>query len=452
MRLQRFEVQGYKNLRQRVVLEDLGAINVIHGENNVGKSNLLQAIGLFFRVLSHMSQQRLEVGAKRVWHCPVNEWNAIGFPATEIFDLEAPSRPAPIELGAQVLLDDEEVRELGIADETRHADIELHISRDFDRIAVRVPVVHLGEQDVPGGGLDEMAKGLVTLLSRRHLAQVDDIVDRFAFLSTDRRLWDERGEAARDLVPAHLLLQLYDARESMEPERYRRWELFTETMGRFSDILGKGSFIALFHRQPEPGRARLAWQTEHARIPVELMGSGVQQIVAIVARLMMSDATIVAIEEPELNLRFGLQRRLYERFEDITASDTGPRQIFLTSHSPAFESGAFFYGMRATPEGPVVERRPASEAPIFTEHALGDDVEVYMHARNAVPAWVSSDGVVQLSPRIRAELGIERGGGVVMWKRSAHPYVELLTDEQFLEDMRSHRRGEEEKGEGNDRE
>jgi hypothetical protein len=442
MRLQRFEVQGYKNLRQRVVLEDLGAINVIHGENNVGKSNLLQAIGLFFRVLSHMSQEGLVVEVNHVMYRAVKEWNKLGFPAAEIFDLEAPpSRPATIELGVRVSLDDEDMQELGIDEGAQHADVELHISRDFDKISLRFPMIRLGERDQAGSSHDDLARRLVTLLSRRHLPQAGDTVERFALLGTDRRLWDKRGEESRDLVQAELLLQLYDAKESMEPQRYRRWELFTETMAHFSDILGKGSFIALFQRLPEPGRARLVWQTEHARILVELLGSGAQQIVAIVARLLMSDATIVAIEEPELNLRFSLQRRLYERFEDITAADTGPRQIFLTSHSPAFESGAF-YGVKATPAGPVVERRPAAEAPIFTDHAVGDHAEAYLHSRNAVLSYVSSDGVVQLSPGIRSELGIEHGGGIVVWKRSDHPYVELLTNGQFLDDMHSHARVE----------
>lgn len=48
MRFLWFEVQGYKNLRAPLRLTDIGRINVLHGDNNVGKSNLLEAIGLFF--------------------------------------------------------------------------------------------------------------------------------------------------------------------------------------------------------------------------------------------------------------------------------------------------------------------------------------------------------------------------------------------------------------------
>ena len=47
MKLRSFSVQGFKNFEQEVRLDELGDINVIHGENNVGKSNLLQAIDLF---------------------------------------------------------------------------------------------------------------------------------------------------------------------------------------------------------------------------------------------------------------------------------------------------------------------------------------------------------------------------------------------------------------------
>ncbi len=50
MQLLEFEVHGFKSLYD-CKLTDLQSINVFHGENNVGKSNLLEAMELFFRVL-----------------------------------------------------------------------------------------------------------------------------------------------------------------------------------------------------------------------------------------------------------------------------------------------------------------------------------------------------------------------------------------------------------------
>jgi AAA15 family ATPase/GTPase len=63
MRLSSFRVRGFKNLTREVVLEDLGPVNVLHGPNNVGKSNVLQAMQMFFRLLRRGDQRRINVGA-----------------------------------------------------------------------------------------------------------------------------------------------------------------------------------------------------------------------------------------------------------------------------------------------------------------------------------------------------------------------------------------------------
>jgi hypothetical protein len=39
---------------------------------------------------------------------------------------------------------------------------------------------------------------------------------------------------------------------------------------------------------------------------------------------------------------------------------------------------------------------------------------------------------LRLSDEVRAELGVTQGGGVVVLKREGHPYVEVLSNEQFL--------------------
>jgi AAA15 family ATPase/GTPase len=59
MQLKRFSVKGFKNFRQEVVLENMGDICVIHGENNVGKSNVLEAMQLFFTLKSNSEESYL---------------------------------------------------------------------------------------------------------------------------------------------------------------------------------------------------------------------------------------------------------------------------------------------------------------------------------------------------------------------------------------------------------
>jgi len=82
MQLKRFSVKGFKNFRQEIVLEDMGAICVIHGENNVGKSNVLEAMQLFFQLL--MVQERIAW----VQQITSSDIEQLGFIPGEIFNLE----------------------------------------------------------------------------------------------------------------------------------------------------------------------------------------------------------------------------------------------------------------------------------------------------------------------------------------------------------------------------
>ena len=51
MQIVSFTVQGFANFIQPVRLGPLEAVNVVYGHNNAGKSNLLRAVELYFRLL-----------------------------------------------------------------------------------------------------------------------------------------------------------------------------------------------------------------------------------------------------------------------------------------------------------------------------------------------------------------------------------------------------------------
>lgn len=83
--LEQFEVSGFKNLTQPIIFGPLGQINVIHGPNNVGKSNLLQAIDLSFR---GMDQVQMQVDTPIFFSLPDN----LGYTSQQMFNLSNPSR------------------------------------------------------------------------------------------------------------------------------------------------------------------------------------------------------------------------------------------------------------------------------------------------------------------------------------------------------------------------
>jgi hypothetical protein len=231
------------------------------------------------------------------------------------------------------------------------------------------------------------------------------------------------------IVPQELRDALFDAKESREIAMTRRWELFVEAMKQFEPILGPGRFDTAFDRKSN--QADLVFDSGDMRVPVDLLGSGVQQIVALLGQLLMTPTTLVGIEEPELNLRYTLQKQLLKALQEVTASEYGPEQLFLTSHSPAFEAEDHFFAMEMVDDVPALSRRPRALARIYTGTKDEEDLYPEMHARRSEPVcYVSSEGLVLLPDDVRQRLKIEQGGGVSFILNQETGRFEMWTTDQ----------------------
>ncbi|MEK8018614.1 MAG: AAA family ATPase, partial [Candidatus Parabeggiatoa sp.] len=380
MPLKRFSVKGFKNFRQEIVLENMGNICVIHGENNIGKSNILEAMRLFLS----------------------NDWDKQMMNFNEMFTF---GRHDPIEMSVTFACQKE-----------NEVTLKRSIQNDEDSSILfsDIPI------QISNTAQNETQNTCLTHFLKK----------QFALIGVDRQINNTETKKERCIVPQSLLLQLYDIKDSPEPAVFEKWELFVSTLQKFKDVLGEGEFLAVFERQSN--RANLMFQPKikpKRRIPIEILGSGIQQIIALIARLLVSDADFIAIEEPELNLRYTLQLRLRDILSEIVKSKVGPQQIFLTSHSPAFEYGEHFYAMKTTDEGPIIEHLPIKQAPFFTKHNL---IDASRGAKTAPQCYVTSEGLVKLPEETCQELGIEQGGGIVILKRKDNKHIELLTDEQYF--------------------
>ncbi len=441
MQIKRFAVKGFKNFNEEVVLDDLGKIAVIHGENNVGKSNLLEAMQLFFKLLSlngldqdgfeHKVVDKVKFGSVIIRFSILKErledW---GFLPTEIFNLDSSK---PIELSAIFTVSPEELKQAAIQvlfpTSEVQVDAQLRYIQDIQGKTKYQVTQKLGElsQHHDVFTRDQTHSIRLAAFWARKMSPQQEATDRFVLIKLDRHISvDEIEEKTRAIIPQSLSLQLYDARDSTDPSISQKWKLFVKIMQKFNDILGDGEFVLTFKRQTN--RANLAFDSTATRIPINLLGSGIQQIAALIARLLMSNATVVAIEEPELNLRYTLQLRLREIFQEIVEDPAGPQQIFLTSHSPAFEFGEYFYAMRKVNGLPHIEKRPIKEAGLFTQDAAISPLA----GQKAPLCYVSTEGLVKVPDRICEMLGLEEGGGVVFVERK-DGHVAMLTDDQFMD-------------------
>src|SRR5438876_859776 len=146
MRLNSFTVDGYKNLTEPVTFGPLSEINVLHGPNNVGKSNLIAAIELFFGLLGVGTQVSKEQ------FTPMDANEAIpGHPFAEIFHAAS---PAPIQLQAELSLPEQELQAANITPEcpTDPCTITLELTPVASGAQLRVTQFQIGKVDVAKDG------------------------------------------------------------------------------------------------------------------------------------------------------------------------------------------------------------------------------------------------------------------------------------------------------------
>jgi hypothetical protein len=221
------------------------------------------------------------------------------------------------------------------------------------------------------------------------------------------------------------VLDLYDARESADVREYHRWDAFVRVCKDFGDVLTGAEPVVTYDRTQQ--RATLYMQSPAGRLPVHLLGTGVQQLLAIIARMLVSKADVVAVEEPEASVSVGLHARVRDAMQRMT--EKGPAQVFLTSHSPWFDGAEDFIAVTTTPIGPKVQWRAVRDAGLFTQQDLPS-----APVSPAPLSYVTPEGYVALPPFVRQHLSVEHGGGVV-FKTEGVGHVTMLSNDAAIAEL-----------------
>ena len=396
MRLLRFEVQGYKNLTAPVVLDELDRVNVIHGDNNVGKSNVLEAIFVQMRSVMERGFPKASIQENNKDDFALNAFNIVS--------------PLPIRFDLNFIISSKFLLNKGFSTEN---DIL------FESSAI------LSNKSRPEWKLDKIFIDNKNCFKIEHQEYINKILQHqgifkpeyIQYINIHRDV--STPATGRLLIPHDLQDSLFNIKDSLDLAESARWELFRESLKPFSDIMGGGEVMVVWPRQQE--HATLILHYPDRRVPVQLLGSGLQQIIGLLARITTSPASILLIEEPELNLRYDLQRRLQKSFEILVSDRRIEKQLIMTSHSPAFEYGESFYAMRPGPEGPIIERRPVTQAPAFTAQYSGEVPRLPF-------SYLTRDGLVQVPPDIRRHIGLPEGGGGVVFVEDVEGVAQVMSD------------------------
>lgn len=362
MYISSFNISGYRSLKD-VKIPKMLQVCIFHGLNNSGKSNILSAIDMIFRRKiivqdttftelttvdgitkpEKMTKQLERVGS--FW-----QGRIIGF--KDNFYLNGKD---DIIFSVTVCFDDNELKFLDDVLKRLHKSLAQGQHQKGLTLTGRIKYLDDASADMamesavfnqkyvvfevnPNGH-----KNFFPSLKKEFSAEVsldyfdklmDLLADSFALLASDRYLTSERmankPSVELPLTPKDFKKWLFNL--SLSRPGYKAFEeiktMFSSDPFSFGDI----GFST------EGDEIEVMVKEKNVRLPISRLGSGPQQILYIIANLVLNKKKMMGIEELEINLSPTAQKEVFEKLKrHIYKGADLISQIIITSHSDYFE-------------------------------------------------------------------------------------------------------------------
>jgi predicted ATPase len=399
MRVAWLEIENFRSIK-RLRLEGLDKPHVvIEGPNDVGKSNILHALDLAFSTLPSLLRQK--AGRGQPIPGEPNEWPDWVTERSHLFRYGETT--FSISLGIRFEMSD------GAHGWTPYPGqiIEFRLLWSHEK-ETQLGVFPSGTVLVP-----EVLRGLAWSLT-----------PAFRLITTKRNPESERLHLDRN-TPWEKLVRwsgfnlkqmLFHYKNSPDLEIQERFEQLRTALR--DPELGIG--IVNVSVQPDQKINVRTRQQEGLELDLEERGSGIQQLLTLLALALCHRGQILAIEEPEMNLSEPNQRLLWKKLREFTG-ETGPlNQIFVTSHSRVFEEEA---------ERLVVSREPQSG----TQAKWAEPAPARKRADEET-LQVTRGNSVTLPADVLKQLGIQEGKHVFLVP-TEHGY-QLLGPQGYADHLR----------------
>lgn len=330
MRITHFAIRRFRSIESLECTTGDRQFVVIEGENDAGKSNIVEALQLAFRALPERLRQAAELPATLPGTPPdwLNGWQPVQ--ANASFRYSSTSFEVDVTLAFS----------------------ELDLQPDGNPVPFKTATFGLswtrrGEQEWPAitltkASFNQAKKGNP---EREQLAAAAYalIPEPFRLVGPARLDWgtfrqfSRQTEWARESrwegVELAKLLFRYKNHPSLEVQQ--RFEVLRKLLeesplpiGQLNVALGDQDVLRVRTRQ------------NGAELDIDSRSSGIQQYAMLLALALCHQGRILAIEEPELNLSRTNQRHLWKALRSVVTDRGTLDQIFVTSHSGIFEDEA----------------------------------------------------------------------------------------------------------------
>jgi len=385
MTVAKLVVENFRALKGRVEIpfgpvEGSGdPLVVLHGRNGTGKTTaqLALALALWLRVRVTAAAGLLkDRGTVQLSDSDFRDGVGLGGARARAADFARASAPATrFELhGVDRRLGVFRARVVRVADDRVEVDFTLD-AEALDADPAQAQRLHndwFGQAGVPGSRLID------AIDSRRMLSWLAS-----------------RPDAS--LLQAELARSLFNLRVSREAEPRALWHRFVAQLRRFA---GFERFEASVDRiQPDAPPVLTFEDRGKLVLWLDDLSSGEQQLVCLLAAILLSPAAILSIQEPELNLDAENQKLLREMLDELVQQGVKD-QVFLESHVPNFD-GPGVLQFEQTGGIIAVRRGPGAAGALVTQRAV--DAGASAH-------WVTPDGYTRVPIKMLEAMALKQGG------------------------------------------
>jgi hypothetical protein len=347
MKIREIKISGYRSLWD-VSITNLGdGVNVFFGDNNSGKSNILEALETLFKV------ERVDLPVSGFYRGELTSF-------IDNFTIKPDGSIATnINMKCKIAIGNEDIVKLpefidflkmnGIF-KTPHkqwVDLEVEITPGIAEVANRVlkiasindHIIYDSSIPQPDSFFPDLSKEVGQVEKENAAgALFDYLVNSFNNIHTGR------------LMETRRIMEGSKGDMSMDMQEFKEW-LRSLIESRGDDYKTFRKIQVWFKEKPfsygtvrpvfSGEKAELVVEDKYGReLMVERLGTGIQQILIllsqIAARVFKSKTRILGIEELELNLSPNLQIEVFNMLEKMANEPdiSGFSQVFLTSHSP----------------------------------------------------------------------------------------------------------------------
>lgn len=342
MYIRQFAIDNFRSLKD-VKIPRLNPITLLHGDNDVGKSNILAALEVIFRSKECTTEvvspdgTRMEKRILGFWQGPLE-----GFRDNFYRDTYG-----PITFRVVIRFDPGELSRL--MQSPKAISGILRKAKNPDELVTRGNIVRTGS--------DTADQQLVEVrLNNKAAYEVSDEGHPVYFSSLLDCSESERYSAFEELmillndsfvvVPSRRYLTAENDRKGekcpLDPSCFKNWlhnfEMDRESHSLFEEI--KNLFAGEPFKFGELGFAREEDNMEimvkrlGLRLPIGRWGTGMQQILVLLANVVYNRGKMAGIEEMEINLSERSQNNFLQTLDSLIRSEKSAiRQIILSTHS-----------------------------------------------------------------------------------------------------------------------